>query len=53
MWETGGLTEVKSQTIDQSSGVLMPFYNDANSILFVAGKGGQSTSPSPIRDTRR
>ena len=33
------MTEVKSITIDQSSGVLMPFYNDANSILFVAGKG--------------
>ncbi|AET40885.1 coronin Ecym_7028 [Eremothecium cymbalariae DBVPG len=26
-------------TVDQSSGILMPFYDDSNKILYVAGKG--------------
>lgn len=34
-------------TIDQSSGVIMPFYNDANNLLFLAGKGGE-LAPSHI-----
>ncbi|KAI5116932.1 hypothetical protein M0805_005565 [Coniferiporia weirii] len=38
LWETGALKNVKMTTVDQSSGVLMPFYSD-NNILFVAGKG--------------
>lgn len=38
LWETGSLKNVKMMTVDQSSGVLMPFYSD-NNILFVAGKG--------------
>ncbi|KAL5536362.1 CRN1 [Sanghuangporus sanghuang] len=38
LWETGSLKNVKMTIVDQSSGVLMPFYSD-NNILFVAGKG--------------
>ncbi|OBZ74065.1 Coronin-like protein crn1 [Grifola frondosa] len=38
IWETGGLSNVKTITIDQTSGVLMPFWTD-NNILFLAGKG--------------
>ncbi|KAI0924162.1 hypothetical protein AcW1_006353 [Taiwanofungus camphoratus] len=38
IWETAGLRNVKMSTIDQTSGVLMPFWSD-NNILFLAGKG--------------
>ncbi|EIM79333.1 microtubule binding protein [Stereum hirsutum FP-91666 SS1] len=38
IWETGGLGNVKTITLDQSSGVVMPFWSD-NNILFLAGKG--------------
>ncbi len=38
LWETGSLANVKTITIDQTSGVLMPFWTD-NNILFLAGKG--------------
>ncbi|KAF8653260.1 hypothetical protein AX16_004056 [Volvariella volvacea WC 439] len=38
IWETGGLSNIKTITVDQSSGVLMPFWSD-NNILFFAGKG--------------
>lgn len=38
IWETGGLGNVKTTTIDQSAGVIMPFWSD-NGILFLAGKG--------------
>ncbi|KAL0573399.1 Coronin-like protein crn1 [Marasmius crinis-equi] len=39
IWEVGaGLKNLKMTPIDQSSGVLMPFWSD-NGILFLAGKG--------------
>ncbi|KAG1747782.1 uncharacterized protein EDB91DRAFT_1245269 [Suillus paluster] len=38
IWETGGLGNTKTMTIDQSAGVMMPFWSD-NGILFLAGKG--------------
>ena len=38
LWETGALGNIKMTTIDQTSGVLMPFWTD-NNILFLAGKG--------------
>ncbi|KAI0057378.1 microtubule binding protein [Artomyces pyxidatus] len=38
IWETGGLGNVKSLALDQSAGVVMPFWSD-NNILFLAGKG--------------
>ncbi|KAL4246809.1 Coronin [Abortiporus biennis] len=38
IWETGSLSNIKMTTIDQTSGVLMPFWSD-NNILFLAGKG--------------
>ena len=34
LWETGGLGNVKTITIDQTSGVLMPFWTD-NNILYL------------------
>ncbi|KZP01401.1 DUF1900-domain-containing protein [Calocera viscosa TUFC12733] len=38
IWDTGSLKAEKMTTVDQSSGVLMPFWSD-NNILFLAGKG--------------
>ncbi|KAF8596856.1 microtubule binding protein [Ceratobasidium sp. AG-I] len=38
VWETGSLANVKTVSIDQSSGVIMPFWSD-NNLLFLAGKG--------------
>ncbi|KAF9038660.1 microtubule binding protein [Panaeolus papilionaceus] len=38
IWETGGLGNLKTQTLDQTAGVVMPFWSD-NNILFLAGKG--------------
>lgn len=38
IWETGSLTSEKTINIDQSAGVIMPFWSD-NGILFLAGKG--------------
>jgi len=38
IWETGGFNVVKKLVIDQSAGVVMPFWSD-NNILFLAGKG--------------
>jgi coronin-1B/1C/6 len=38
IWETGSLGNLKTTAIDQSSGVIMPFWSD-NNILFLAGKG--------------
>ncbi|KAI0071195.1 microtubule binding protein [Panus rudis PR-1116 ss-1] len=38
IWEAGSLRNIKMTTIDQTSGVLMPFWCD-NGILFLAGKG--------------
>lgn len=34
LWETGSLSNIKTTTIDQSSGVIMPFWSD-NNILFL------------------
>lgn len=34
IWETGSLSNIKMTTIDQTSGVLMPFWSD-NNILFL------------------
>lgn len=34
IWETGSLTSVKTITLDQSAGVIMPFWSD-NNILFL------------------
>lgn len=38
IWETGGLGSMTLLSLDQSAGVLMPFWSD-NGILFLAGKG--------------
>lgn len=34
VWETGSLNNIRMTTIDQTSGVLMPFWSD-NNILFL------------------
>ncbi|ORY48409.1 hypothetical protein BCR35DRAFT_310850 [Leucosporidium creatinivorum] len=41
VWDSRDLVKgpVKTITIDQSSGTLMPFWNASNNILFLAGKG--------------
>jgi coronin-1B/1C/6 len=38
VWDTSSLASVKTVSIDQSSGVIMPFWSD-NNVLFLAGKG--------------
>jgi coronin-1B/1C/6 len=38
VWETGDLGNLKTISLDQSAGVVMPFWTD-NNILFLAGKG--------------
>jgi len=38
IWDAGSFTNKKTITIDQSAGVVMPFWSD-NGILFLAGKG--------------
>ncbi|PSR72204.1 hypothetical protein PHLCEN_2v11911 [Hermanssonia centrifuga] len=38
LWDTSSLNNIKTTTIDQSSGVIMPYWSD-NNILFLAGKG--------------
>ncbi|KAK4692143.1 hypothetical protein P7C70_g9193, partial [Phenoliferia sp. Uapishka_3] len=41
VWDSRELTKgpIKTLTIDQSSGTLMPFWNAGNNVLFLAGKG--------------
>lgn len=39
LWETAGLTQLTTETIDSSSGVIMPFFAEGNNVLFLAGKG--------------
>lgn len=38
VWEAGNLGNIKTISLDQSAGVVMPFWTD-NNILFLAGKG--------------
>ena len=38
VWDGGSLSNVRKLNIDQSAGVLMPFWSD-NGLLFLAGKG--------------
>ncbi|KAF7311164.1 Coronin [Mycena kentingensis (nom. inval.)] len=38
VWDAGSLSQLKMLSIDQSAGVLMPFWSD-NNVLFLAGKG--------------
>lgn len=38
IWDAGSLSKPKMITLDQSSGVVLPFWSD-NGILFLAGKG--------------
>lgn len=38
LWDSNSLASVKMITLDQTSGVVMPFWSD-NNILFLAGKG--------------
>ncbi|GAA5973156.1 hypothetical protein JCM8115_000222 [Rhodotorula mucilaginosa] len=41
LWDSRDLTKgpIKQMTIDQSSGMLMPFFVAGNNVLFLAGKG--------------
>ncbi|KAJ9090660.1 hypothetical protein QFC19_009521 [Naganishia cerealis] len=39
LWDTSSLTNLKTETIDSSSGVIMPFYAEGNDVLILAGKG--------------
>lgn len=38
LWDAGSLNNLRTVVIDQSAGVVMPFYSD-NNLLFLAGKG--------------
>ena len=55
LWEASSLTNIKTTTIDQSSGVLMPFWSD-NNILFLGTSFSLPLSPFissnlPLRTT--
>lgn len=40
VWDTKSLAEpLKSENIDTASGMLMPFYDEGTSMLYLAGKG--------------
>lgn len=40
LWNTADLSKpMKSEFLDTSSGVIMPFYDNDNSLLYLAGKG--------------
>lgn len=39
LWETGGLTNLDTQSLDSSAGVIIPFFAEGNDVLFLAGKG--------------
>ncbi|WWD22902.1 hypothetical protein CI109_107397 [Kwoniella shandongensis] len=39
LWDTAGLTNLDTQSLDSSAGVIMPFYAEGNDVLFLAGKG--------------
>ncbi|KAI7850850.1 hypothetical protein BDC45DRAFT_517296 [Circinella umbellata] len=43
LWNTGDLSKpIKSEFIDTSSGVIMPFYDNDTSMLYLAGKGDRT-----------
>ncbi|KAI9323297.1 hypothetical protein BX666DRAFT_1847374 [Dichotomocladium elegans] len=45
LWDTADLSKpVKTTFIDTSSGVIMPFYDNDNNILYLAGKGDRTIS---------
>lgn len=39
LWETGGLTNLETESLDTSAGVVMPYFAEGNNVLFLAGKG--------------
>ncbi|WWC67163.1 uncharacterized protein I206_101070 [Kwoniella pini CBS 10737] len=39
LWDTAGLTNLDTTSLDSSAGVIMPFYAEGNDVLFLAGKG--------------
>ncbi|KAJ3226026.1 Coronin-2B [Clydaea vesicula] len=40
VWDTNNLSEpLKQENVDTASGMLMPYYDESTSMLFVAGKG--------------
>lgn len=47
IWDAGSLKALKTITLDQTSGVIMPFWSD-NGLLFLAGKGYFRLSFPPI-----
>ncbi|WVQ76929.1 hypothetical protein IAR50_006608 [Cryptococcus sp. DSM 104548] len=39
LWDTSSLTNISTESIDTSAGVMMPFFAEGNDVLFLAGKG--------------
>ncbi|WRT63362.1 uncharacterized protein IL334_000267 [Kwoniella shivajii] len=39
LWDTAGLTNLETTSLDSSAGIIMPFYAEGNDVLFLAGKG--------------
>ncbi|GAA5839059.1 hypothetical protein JCM5353_008719 [Sporobolomyces roseus] len=52
MWDSRDISNgpIKQMGIDQSSGMLMPFFNAGNNILFVAGKGDGNIRMYEMKD---
>lgn len=39
LWDTAGLTNLDTQSLDSSAGIIVPFFAEGNDVLFLAGKG--------------
>ncbi|WWC85478.1 uncharacterized protein L201_000342 [Kwoniella dendrophila CBS 6074] len=39
LWDTAGLTNLETTSLDSSAGIIMPFFAEGNDVLFLAGKG--------------
>ncbi|GMK54204.1 hypothetical protein CspeluHIS016_0107900 [Cutaneotrichosporon spelunceum] len=39
LWETAGLTQLQTESLDSSAGIIIPYFADGNDVLFLAGKG--------------
>jgi coronin-1B/1C/6 len=39
LWETAGLTQLQTESLDSSAGIIIPYFAEGNDVLFLAGKG--------------
>lgn len=39
LWDTADLTNLDTQSLDSSAGIIVPYFAEGNDVLFLAGKG--------------